>query len=266
MPSHFRPPWEALASPAFLILPFLLPAVATPAAAQLVTDRPDFVESAAVVEGGVLQLETSAAWEETGSVDLWSTPTLVRLGLSRGWELRLETPGVLRAGGLAGTGDETGVADLAVGLKWHVSDEEGGMPAMAVLLHADLPTGSEPFKGDGVRPSVRVVGEWTLSPLLATGIMTGLRYDQTDDRRFTTGILAGVLGQNWTDRFRTYTEIAFSQLASERNGGDVGTVNLGAAVLASPAVQLDLGLGFGITDAAPDVLVTVGFSTRFGSR
>jgi len=56
-----------------------------------------------------------------------------------------------------------GVSDLAVGVKWaFFAPETGNAPAMAALVHTDLPTGSDDFQGSGTRPSLRVVAEWAM--------------------------------------------------------------------------------------------------------
>src|SRR5690242_17733233 len=105
-----------------------------PVAAQepIATDRPDFVESSATVGTGVFQLETSAAtdWTRVGSATehTVATPTLFRFGIAPTLELRLESEGYQRATNSAVNGAATGVADAAVGLKWHAADAKGFFP------------------------------------------------------------------------------------------------------------------------------------------
>ena len=61
------------------------------AQAQIATDRPDFVESSLTVPHGAWQLETSLGWLNDESIDVFSTPTLVRWGFLPALEARLET-------------------------------------------------------------------------------------------------------------------------------------------------------------------------------
>ena len=120
----------------------------------IVTDRPDFVESSNVVGKGRFQVETSVAVErdKADGVKLRtvSTPTLLRFGVAEDWELRVETDGRLRAtADNPATGQrlrESGYADTAVGVKWHMVDDEGARPSMGLLAHWDLDTGSAPFR------------------------------------------------------------------------------------------------------------------------
>ena len=131
---------------------------ATAAADPIATDRPDFVESSNTVGAGRWQIETSVAYESDKQFGVkaktWSTPTLLRIGMGEYLEARIETDGLLSQD-LDGNGvndSNSGLADTAVGLKWHVPGSEDSGPSIGVLLHADLDSGSSEFRGDGVRP------------------------------------------------------------------------------------------------------------------
>jgi hypothetical protein len=236
------------------------------------TDRPDFVESSDVVGKGRVQVETAFSVERNhadGSKDRTSTtPTLLRIGAGESWEARLETDGrtVFRSRDDA-TGRETtarGYADVSVGVKWHMQDGEGTRPGVAWLLHADLDTGSSAFRGNGTRPSLRMVAEWDLPHDFSLGVMPGLTYDKTDEgKRFVAGIFGVVLGKEWTERFRTYIELAAPRIAKARNGGSNVTYDVGAAYLLSPNWQVDLSLQQAANKNTPDRTWAIGLSTRF---
>ena len=236
------------------------------AAGQIATDRPNVVESPLVVEAGVLQAEGGLGMTRTDDVDVFAAPLLLRWGLARDWELRLETPGLSVRTDPADVLDDTGIGDVALGAKWHLRDEDDRGPGVALLLHADLPTGSGAFGGSGLRPSIRGTAGWSLTDLLTVGGLAGVRFDQLDDRRFTSAILAGTLGQQWTPDFGTLVELAFTQIASEEYGGNVGVVNLGGVFLARDWLQFDALLGLPVTSSAPDVFLSVGLSYRTALR
>src|SRR5262245_3846378 len=67
----------------------------------IVTDRPDFVESSLTVGKYRFQIETSVNLERDDQDDVkfrtWTTPTLLRFGVSDNLELRLESDGYTRA-------------------------------------------------------------------------------------------------------------------------------------------------------------------------
>lgn len=238
----------------------------------IATDRPDVVESSDVVGRGRFQIETSLAFERDKSGDIRSrvrsTPTLLRIGVNDTWELRLETDGRLRStvDDTAGRTRDSGYADVALGFKWHMQDgdEATGRPGIAWLVHIDVDSGSAPFRGQGLRPSVRMVAEWELPNDIAVGVMPGLFADRnTDGKRFVGGILAAVASKSLTERLRGFAEVAASQLASTRNGGNVVTFDAGLAYLLTKDMQLDVAVARGLTKSTPDFAWTVGWSARF---
>jgi hypothetical protein len=244
-----------------VVLLMAVAAIAAPAAAQITTDRPDFVESSSTVGTGVIQIETSLAMERAGDAETWSTPTLLRIGLSAAWEFRVESPGYLRAGEPL---DQSGFGDAALGVKWHLGGGGGWRPARALLLHAEFPLGSDDFRQAGVRPSIRGVAEWELTQRLSFGSMAGVISDREGQDRFTSGILAGVLGWGWTDTFRTFSEIALTQVAKDQHGGTVAAANLGGTILLGEHAQIDGGISLPLSDSDSGLALTVGFSRRFG--
>ena len=236
------------------------------------TDRPDFVESSSTVGQGNIQIEASIAFSETeilgAEVQSWTTPTLLRVGIADAWELRLEsdwfTRSTLKGGEQAAELTTEGVSDFAVGVKWApYAPEAGGGPAIATLLHADLPTGSDDFRGEGTRPSLRVVAEWALAGGWGLGFMPGILYDRHDDGRFVSGIFGAVVGKGLTDSLRVFVEIALEQIAEDQHGGNVGFVNFGGTFLLSPRWQLDAAASVGVTDRSTDAGFTVGLSGLF---
>lgn len=237
----------------------------------ITTDRPDFVESSSTVGKGRFQIETSVARERMNEAGVktrtLTTPTLLRFGVAERVELRLEGDGYTRervddpARGIASR--ESGWSDVQIGTKWAVHEGEGQVPSVAVLLHAALPSGSSEVRGSGVRPSLRTVFEWELPNDIGVGLMPGVVYDKEDGDRFAAGILAAVISKGWTDRFRTFFEVAGRSIAKSRNGGSVVTYDVGATYLLTKNVQLDAAMFFGANRFSPDFTWTVGLSARF---
>ncbi len=236
----------------------------------IATDRPDFVESSATVGQGRFQIETSVAWErddQSGVRDeVFTTPTLLRYGVSQNWELRLETDGWMRQTLRDSFGRQraTGVADTSIGVKYHITRNGVGGASMAWLVNADVASGSKAFAGHGVRPSLRFVAEWELPSDLALGIMPGvIRDNDGNGRDFTAGIFGVVVGKALTSRFRAFGEVAAQQIVRERDGDDVVVFSLGAAYLVTNDLQLDMAASAGITGSSPDQALTFGLSRRW---
>ena len=135
---------------------------------------------------------------------------------------------------------ESGWADASFGLKWHALDGEGVLrPSVGLLLHGDIDSSSRAFRGEDVRPSLRMPLEWELPNDFSFGVMPGIVYDKTNGSRHASGILAAVVGKEWTPRFRSFVEVAAERIASSRNGGSTVTYNVGAAYLLTNLVQID---------------------------
>lgn len=253
------------------VTPLLLSSLMlAPAAADTIaTDRPDFVESSLTVGAGRVQIETSIAQERDdsggGDSTLFSTPTLLRIGIAEHWELRLESDGYQDWQQDGAGADVSGYADLSVGAKYHVPDSGGaGDASLGWLFHVDVDSGSSPFRGQDLRPSVRFVAEWALSDSVGLGFMPGLIYEVDEaGERYTAAIVGIVLGQSLTDHTRIFAEYAASQIASDEHGGSPQTVDFGIAHLLSNSCQIDAAVARGLNDDTADWSATLGLSMKF---
>jgi hypothetical protein len=239
---------------------------------NIVTDRPDFVESSNVVGKGRFQIETSFALERNNANGLrdrvTSMPSLIRIGLTDNVELRVETDGptVARSSSIASGQSQTrrGMADLSIGAKWHVADASGSSPSLGLLAHLDLPSGAAPFRGDGVRPSLRLAAEWELPAELSFGVMPGLIVDRdAQGRRFAGAIFGIVVGKSWNEQLRTFIEVAMPQITRAEHGGTQATLDVGTAFLISKRVQVDAALSRGLNNNTADLSWTVGLSVKY---
>ncbi|MGJ9419828.1 transporter [Massilia sp. CMS3.1] len=262
---------SAVRHTASLLVTLVLAAPAAFAADEpIATDRPDFVESSDVVGKGRLQVETSALLERDKSdgarARALSTPTLLRVGVTDAVELRVETDGRSVVRDMDRNGQRSTTAawnDTSVGMKWHAADGGGTLPSVGVLLHADLPSGTRAVRGQGVRPSLRVVGEWELPAGMSLGVMPGVGVERNDaGARYRYGILGVVVGKELGERVRGFAEIAMPQIAHVRDGGTQASFDIGAAWLLSDTVQLDTMLARGLNRRTPDLAWTVGLSFK----
>ncbi|MDR6990824.1 transporter [Luteimonas sp. 3794] len=229
----------------------------------IATDRPDFVESSLTVGHHRLQVETSVTWERDGDVEGYATPTLFRYGLGPNWELRLESDGWQRINA-DGEPRVSGLADVSLGVKHHLAGSGDGGASLAWLLHVDLPSGARALRGHGARPSLRFVAEWDLSESVSAGLMPGVIWDDDGNgNRYAAGIFGAVVGKAWTDRSRSFVELALPQIASSDDGGTSALINIGSAWLLSKDVQLDAVYSHSLNDRAPEHALGAGVSIRF---
>jgi hypothetical protein len=264
--------------PLCLALAASLPALAQEDArgeGPLKTDRPDFVESSEVVGKGRVQLETSFLVERERDAQerqrTWSMPTMLRVGLGDALELRIESEGRTvqhstdKASGERST--TAGYADSSVGLLWHVLDADGKQPSVGVIVDATLPTGSNSLRGKGLRPSLRVVGEWELPADLELGIMPGIAFDHDQEHeretpRHSYGLFGIVLDKAFNERLHGLAEISLPRIARSRHGGTQASVDLGLTYLLSKDCQLDTLFSRGLNHRTPYASWTVGLSIR----
>ncbi len=231
-------------------------------------DRPDFVESSRVVGKGRVQLETSLLWEreraEEGRERTLSTPTLLRIGVAEALELRVETEGrMIRHTTQDGRRmTEAGYGDTSVGVSWHALDGEGSRPSVGVHLAAELDSGSRAFRGEGVRPSLRVAGEWELPNEVTLGVMPGIGIDRDEGGRYRYGMFGIVAEKEFGERLRGLVEVALPRIARGKHGGTEASFDVGAAYLLSKDVQVDAMLSRGLNSRSPDVAFTIGLSIR----
>jgi hypothetical protein len=197
-----------------------------------------------------------------------TTVTRLRLGVRANLELQLEADRNVRATFRDPvTGDETqdsGLSAFSTAVKWHVADGDGIRPSVALVVQGDIePAWRAPFKGEGVRPSLRTTLDWRLTHDASLSAMPGLVYDKTDGRRHASGMLGVALGKAWTPTFRTYIEAAAERIASARKGGSTVTYNLGGVYLLREAMQIDSALSWPANSDTPDLAWTVGLSMKF---
>lgn len=161
--------------------------------------RPDFVESSTVVGKGRFQLEAGLQYERdrngTRRERVLSTPTVLRFGVADTIELRVETEGRMNRHTSAGGGRSTdaGYGDTTLALGWHLIDADGSRPSVGLLASAEFDSGSRAFRGEGVRPALRAIGEWTLPNDMALGVMPGMGVERDDEGRYRYGLLGIVL-------------------------------------------------------------------------
>lgn len=241
----------------------------------LKTDRPDFVESSETVGKGRVHLETSfLSQRERDAGDrrhTYSMPTMLRVGVGEDLELRIETEGRSvehtrdKESGERST--TAGYADASVGFLWHVMDGEGRRPSLGLILDATLPTGSNSLRGKGLRPALRVVGEWELPNEMELGVMPGIfvAHEEENDRttpRHGYGLFGIVLDKAFNERLHGLVELSLPRIAHVRHGGTQASFDIGATYLLSKDCQLDTLFSRGLNHRTPYASWTVGLSFR----
>jgi hypothetical protein len=220
-------------------------------ARPLVTDRPDFTESAILVPTGSLQIETGATFtRRNGSWNGTGPEALVRWAPDGSVELRLTLPNYVS------DGRADGFSDAGAGLKVPVGAVAGW--TLAAIASITVPTGEQGLSADRLVPGVILTGGRSLDSGWSLGSQAGATwYGAVDDPEWLGTV---VVSRGLTDRLGAFAEILVSGGA-----GAPATVLLhhGYTWAAGPLAQLDLHFGLGLTDASADFLVGAGWSHRF---
>jgi hypothetical protein len=243
-----------------------------PGLGELVTDRPDFTESAEVVAPGVAQLETGISYEGDGAGaartrGLTMPLALMRIGLGHRTELRLGADGfVSQSEGLGAAALRTnGGSDFEVAAKVRLAGEKQIGFDLAVIPIVSLPVGSEGFTSGGVDPTVKIAMARSLPAGfdLSGNVNVSSLTDGAD--RFTQTALSASFGHDLVKGWGGFWEV-YGFSAEERGGRASWTFDTGISHPIGPNRQVDFSIGYGLTEAAPDWFVSAGFSLRGAFR
>lgn len=233
-------------------LPFFLIA-ASAASAQdappLVTDRPDFTESAVVVPLQTIQIEAGLTVSDEGETSLSGPEALLRIGVARSVEVRLGLPSYVAVD------DDSGVADPSIGLKVAFGEAAGW--ALAAIAEVSLPLGDERFGAASVNPLFLLIVGRDVGAF-SVGAQAEIARDLDAGRTDAGATL--VVGRGLGARAGTFLEGA---VGSTPEGPAAVVVHHGYTVLLTPTVQADARVGAGITETAPDLFGGFGLSVRF---
>ena len=235
------------------------------AQAPIATDRPSMTDSSIVVPLGSLQAESGFADTVTqGQTTLDGPETLLRFGLLSKTELRLTAPnyfGVVTSG----AGGSSGFGDLAVGMKQQLGPVHGFDVSLVATL--SLPTGAQAISSHGYDPSVQLPWSRALSPHWTAAGMLSMYWPtqpaQDGNRRNRTGETTFLIDRQVTNRWDGFVEYAGD---FPERGGPRNLVHFGTSWKVTPRQQLDLHVGVGLSSAAVDHFIGVGYSFRLQAR
>jgi hypothetical protein len=158
-----------------------------------------------------------------------------------------------------GTVNKTGLEVVELGSKISLFAEKKIFPTTSFIFHFAIPTfSSAKFRSEKVAPNFRFSMQHTLSINTSLGYNLGCEWDGfTNDPAYIYTI---TFGFNPAKKWYSYIEGfgAFKkQIPAEHN------FDGGLAYYISDNLKADISSGFGISKAAPDWYIAVGFSARF---
>lgn len=259
------------------IFPLMGLLLAAPLAAQdlsglpdpLVTDRPDFTESAGTVPAGHVQVEGGYTFTRQGDEEGSSLgEVLVRIAMGGRMEARLGVGSYGRIDpGVPGAETFSGYEDPSVGIKIMLTEADPdllppGRPVMALLLGTSVPVGSDELTADEWQPEAKLAMAWELNDWLSLASNLIYAYPADGDERFHQYAASLSAGFSLADRWGAYLEgYGFSKESVD--GSSTTYLNSGITFSISKDFQLDARIGAGLDSPHPNWFAGVGAAVRF---
>ena len=243
----------------FLIIFLIFGILSISSAQDLVTDRPDFTESAFVVSPKIIQLEGGVEFEDFNSVSTFSYPSiLARIGIGYNLEVRLGFSGWLNE--RIGSNSNTFLNDIILETKYQITSSSAKVP-MALMLVSTLPTGDEQVSVDATQVGVKFACSYNLNDRMGLGANLGAILADGGSDREIMSLASVALGIEINDKLGTFIEL-LAEVPDSEPWQPV--FDGGVTYLLTPVAQLDLYLGKGLNNYSADLIIGAGFSFRFG--
>jgi Putative MetA-pathway of phenol degradation len=250
----------------------LLPCVvAAQSAAPINTDRPSFTNAARVIGPQTVQIESGLELSrntiDTGvgpvTESVSSAPNvLVRLGMTRSLEFRVEVAGWVRElSGRPRALPQSSASDVGLALEYQFARQDGLGLDLAVIAGSTLPTGGRVSSG-AADPFARLAWQRDLSGAVNVGGTLNWSSPTTDSVRLPTLDASLVLGHSLGGAWSAFWEGVVRHEDVDEDAV-VGLGNVGVLWRFSDNVQLDVWAGRGLTDRAPDWRFGLGAAYRF---
>ncbi len=243
------------------------PAKPVPEQSELVTDRPDFTESAEVAGRAMFQIETGFAIDRSilegeRSRSLTGPFPLLRVGVSKRVELRFAGDGYSWSR-LSSTGAEEhvrGRSDFSIGGKVKFFDQTAARPDFAVIAAVSVPKGHPQFRGGGYDPEVKLCFAKDAPLGFVTSWNINLASVSDDQGRFLGRAFSLSAGHAvWRD-LSMYSELY--NMSIDRGLGTSTVFNGGLTHPIGKNVQVDVLAGHSVAGRQVGWFVGVGFSMR----
>jgi len=240
---------------------------------ELSPDRPDKTESPYTVDAGHYQLEMDFAnftYNQTGgpTTKAWDLGDFnFKAGLLNTVDVQLVYDNYLNVqtkDSLGNAATQSGFGDFTTRLKVNLWGDDGGKTAFALLPYVKCPTstdnlGNHAVEGGVIFPlAVSLPHDFDLSLETAASLMK----NDENGGYHEEFIASASLDHQIIGKLSGFVEW-FSDFATERHAGWVGTVDTGLEYLLTKNIQLDCDCYFGVTPAAAAYNPFTGITVRF---
>jgi outer membrane putative beta-barrel porin/alpha-amylase len=229
---------------------------ATGAEAPISTDRPSVANSSVVVPKGTFQAENGLLITDTQGQYIVDLPeTALRFGLLNKTELRFSAPDYFCALSTGNTAP-SGLGDIAIGVKQQLGPTRGNFN-LSVIIFLSLPSGAKAVSSHGYDPGLQLPWSRSLSESWTTSGQVAFYWPTQAGKHNFTNEATFVLDRQLTKPWDAFVEYAgdFPQ-----RGGLRQLLHFGSAYKLAPRHQIDFQIAAGLSRAAPDLFVGIGYS------
>jgi len=225
-------------------------------AEPIATDRPAVTNSSVVVPPGSLQVENGFLETSSRGQSVVDGPeSLVRFGIAKRTELRFTVPDYFHN---LNTGGGSGFGDFAFGVKQQLGPTPGKFD-VSVILFLSFPTGASGVSSGGYDPRLQVPWSRALSANWTAAGMFSVYWPTQGRTRNVTGESTFLFDRQLTEPWDAFIEYAgdFPEV-----GGPRHLLHFGTALKVGKQQQIDFHVGVGLSSAAVDHLIGIGYSFR----
>jgi hypothetical protein len=227
------------------------------AAGLIATDRPAVTNSSVVVPDGSFQVESGFLETSSQGQSVLDGPeSLVRFGVAKRTELRFTVPDYFHN---LTTSGGSGFGDFAFGVKEQLGPTPGGFD-VSVILFLSFPTGANTVSSGGYDPGLQVPWSHALTANWTAAGMLSVYWPTQGRTRNVTGESTFLLDRQLTKPWDAFVEYAGDFPGA---GGPRHLLHFGTALKISKQQQIDFHVGVGLSSAAVDHFVGIGYSFRF---
>jgi hypothetical protein len=219
------------------------------------TDRPSIANSSIVVPKGDFQAENGLlVTNMQGQYVIDFPETALRFGLLNKTELRLTAPDYFHTLSRE-TASSSGFGDIAIGVKQQLGPISN--LNLSVIVFLSLPSGANSVSSHGYDPGLQLPWAHQLSENWTAGGQVAFYWPSQEGTHNFTGEATFLLDRQLTKPWDAFIEYAgdFSQ-----RGGSRQLLHFGSAYKLAPRHQIDFQVAAGLSRAAPDMFIGVGYS------
>jgi hypothetical protein len=211
-----------------------------------------------VVPAGSLQVENGFLETSSQGQSVLDGPaSLVRFGVAKRTELRFTLPDYFHNVTIS-DGVGSGFGDVAIGVKQQLGPAHGF--DVSVILFLSFPTGANTVSSGGYDPGLQVPWSRAVSTNWTAAGMFSVYWPTQGRTRNVTGESTFLLDRQLTKPWDAFVEYAGD---FPENGGPRHLLHFGTALKLAKQHQIDFHVGVGLSSAAVDHLIGIGYSFRF---